>query len=245
MAKASRDEAWTARTLEGIDLFAAASAALRRTYEERCAWQWWDKGATILDRDARSDDVYFVVAGAVTVANYGAAGDREVALDDVEAGGYFGEIAAIDGERRSANVTAQMRTLTARLSGPLFVEYLLNHPPAALAMLRRLTQIVRAASGRILELSTLAAQHRIYGDLLRRARMVRGNANAAVIKPMPRHHQIAARAGTTRETVARVLSDLVRRGVVVRGKDALAIKDVAALMRMAEPFDGERGADAT
>ena len=84
----------------------AAPAAVRKSYEQRCLWQWWDRRATILDRDAVSDDVYFVVAGAVRILNYSASGHREVALDEVGAGGYFGEMAAIDDEPRSATVTA-------------------------------------------------------------------------------------------------------------------------------------------
>jgi hypothetical protein len=44
---------------------------------------------------------------------------------------------------------------------------------------------------------------------------------------------------TTRETVARVLGDLTRRGVVLRTKDSLVIRDVARLARMVEDVRGE------
>ncbi|MEK7820403.1 MAG: helix-turn-helix domain-containing protein, partial [Pseudomonadota bacterium] len=44
---------------------------------------------------------------------------------------------------------------------------------------------------------------------------------------------------TTRETVARVLGDLARQGVVERTKDTLIIRDVAQLARMVEDGRGE------
>ena len=232
--KSSPTRPEAAHTLEGVDLFAVGDAALRHAYEKRCIWQWWDKDAVILDRAASSADVFFVVAGRVRIVNYSASGHREVALDEVKSGGYFGELAAIDGEPRSASVTAVTRTLTARLPGAAFVEYLMEHPPAALAMMRRLTEIVRSAGARILDLSTVAAQARIYTDLLREARTGPGlPPNQAAIRPVPRHHVIAARASTTRETVARALGELARRGLVAREGGALVIRDVAALTRLA------------
>jgi CRP/FNR family cyclic AMP-dependent transcriptional regulator len=235
--KASRAPEKVAQTLDTIDLFAAASPAVRKSYEQRCLWQWWDRGSAILDRDAVSDDVYFVVAGEARILNYSASGRREVALDEVGSGGYFGEMAAIDGEPRSAAVTATARTLTARLPGRIFLDYLLSHPPAALVMMRRLTEMVRGTSARIFELSTLAAQSRIYGDLLRHAKTGGDRPkNSAVIAPVPRHHDIAARTGTTRETVARCLGELTRRSLLRRESGVLVIADVAALSRMVEEF---------
>jgi CRP/FNR family cyclic AMP-dependent transcriptional regulator len=223
------------QTLANIDLFAMADATLRRSYEQRCIWQWWNTHAAIIDRDGQGDEVYFVVHGTVRVMNYSASGHREVALDEIAAGGYFGEMAAIDGEPRSAHIIAAGRTLTARLPGAVFLDYLKSNPAAALIMMRRLTEIVRSSSARILDLSTLAAQNRIYGDLLRHAKTGgAGTANAATVKPAPRHQTIAARTSTTRETVARVLGDLARRGLVVREGGALVIKDLAALNRMVD-----------
>ena len=46
------------------------------------------------------------------------------------------------------------------------------------------------------------------------------------------------RIGTTRETVARVLNDLARRGIVKRTKDALVVSDMARLHEMVENVRG-------
>jgi CRP/FNR family cyclic AMP-dependent transcriptional regulator len=235
--RAPRSPAPVRQSLDKFDLFSVIDEAARQAYEKRCVWQWWESGAQILDLDGASDDVYFVVHGRARVMNYSHSGSREVALGEITEGGCFGELAAIDGEPRSANVVAMGRTLTARLSGTLFVEFLLSHPDAALAMMRRLTEIIRLANARVMDLSTLAAQNRIYADLLRQARTGGGlPPNAAMIRPIPRHHAIAARASTTRETVARVLGDLARRELVRREGDALLIIDVRTLGGLVEQF---------
>ena len=53
------------------------------------------------------------------------------------------------------------------------------------------------------------------------------------------HGDIASRVSTTRETVARVLSDLSRQGMVERQKDRLVIDDVDRLEDMVEEVRGE------
>jgi predicted transcriptional regulator len=62
------------------------------------------------------------------------------------------------------------------------------------------------------------------------------NANRACIKPMPVHSDIAARVSTARETVARVLGDLTRKGILERERDALVIQDVSRLTKMVKEF---------
>jgi len=59
-----------------------------------------------------------------------------------------------------------------------------------------------------------------------------------VIAPIPVHSDIAARVSTTRETVARVLSDLSRDGLVERRADALVVRDVSRLETMVEDVRG-------
>ena len=69
----------------------------------------------IIDSDSDSRDVLFVAGGKVRIVNYSASG-REVSLDDVGAGGFFGELAAIDGASRSATVVALEDTIVASLA---------------------------------------------------------------------------------------------------------------------------------
>jgi CRP/FNR family cyclic AMP-dependent transcriptional regulator len=225
------------RSLAGVDLFAYLDPAARLAMERRCTWRRWATGEQIIDRETLSSDVYFVVSGRARVVDYSDTGHREVIFDEIEPGGYFGELAAIDGEPRSANIVAAEETITAMLTGDAFVEMLFQHRETGLAFMRRLSEIIRQSTVRIMDLSTLGVHNRIYSELLRQAKT--GGArppNTAAIQPMPVHSDIAARVSTTRETVARVLSDLTHRGVLHREQDSLVILDVKRLTELAHKY---------
>ena len=89
-----------------------------------------------------------------------------------------------------------------------------------------------------MDLSTLGANNRVHADLLRLAEAGDKKDNTVMIKPIPVHGDIASRIGTTRETVARVLNDLSRRGIVKRTKDALVVSDLARLNEIVEDVRG-------
>lgn len=225
-------------TLANVELLAALTPAERQAVEKRCRWKRFDKDEQIIDRETDSTDVYFVASGAVRIVNYSLAG-REITFDDIEAGGHFGELAALDGAKRSASVVATKPTLTASLDAAAFREVLATHPAIALTLLQRLARIIRQSTGRIMDLSSLGAHNRIYAELLREARAGGLAGNRATIKPIPVHADLAGRVSTTRETVARVLNDLARKQIVEREKGALVILDVKRLSAMVEEFRGD------
>jgi len=232
-----------AQSLANIGLFAALPPGQRQVVERRCRWRSYAEGEQIIDRETDTQDVFFVVDGLARVVNFSPAG-REVSFDEIKAGGCFGELAAIDGQPRSASVVAVRPTLAASLPAAAFREILETHSPVGAALLKRLAEVVRDSTERIMDLSTLGAHNRVYAELLREARAndpkaFEKSANQASIRPIPVHSDIAARVSTTRETVARVLSDLSRKGIVDRESDALVLRDVARLTKMVKEFRGD------
>jgi CRP-like cAMP-binding protein len=177
------------------------------------------------------------VRGRVRVVNYSVSG-REITFDELASGSYFGELAAIDGAPRSANVIAVEDTLILALPRGAFLDAISQHPAVAARVMRRLASIVRSANERIMDLSTLAAQNRVQAELLRQAQGRERRANAAIIAPIPVHSDIASRVSTTRETVARVMNDLARKGIVERRKGALVIHDMRRLESLVEDVRG-------
>lgn len=225
-------------TLLGIALLKDLPASERKRLERCCRWRRYGVDEQILDRQAESNDLCFVVEGRVRVVNYSASG-REITLDDIGAGEYFGELAAIDGRPRSANVMALTSTLIAMLSREELRALVETYPKLGFQVMERLASMVRHSTERIMDLSTLAANNRVLAELLREARVNMKGANEAKISPIPVHGDVASRVSTTRETVARVLGDLTRQGIVLRTKDSLVIRDVARLVRMVEDVRGE------
>lgn len=225
-------------SLAGIGLLDGLGADELADLERACRWRRYAAQEQIIDRQSDSRDVFFVVAGKVQVVIYSLSG-REVTFHDLSAGSHFGELAAIDGQPRSANVMALGDSLIASLPPDRFLRMLERHPAVALRVMVDLAAVVRDATERVMDLSTLGANNRVHAELLRLARAAGAADDGSVaISPIPVHGDIAGRVSTTRETVARVMNDLARKGIVERRKDVLVINDVGRLEDMVEEVRG-------
>lgn len=196
-----------ALSLGNIVLLESLQPAERDAYARLCRWRRYAQNEQIIDSQSDSRDVFFVVKGMVRVVNYSLSG-REVTLDNIGAGGYFGQLAAIDGSPRSANVMACEETVTAAMPPDHFSRLVSQHPTIGLAVMRELARLLRQSTDRIMDLSTLGANNRVHAELLRLARSDAGDGRRATISPIPSHSEIASRVSTTRETVARALGTL-------------------------------------
>ena len=226
------------RSLASIFLFKGLSEDALRKIEARCRWRDYAPQETIIDFKDETEDVYFVIQGVARVVNYSVSG-REVAFDDLRTGSVFGELAAIDGEPRSATVISVTRSTIATMNAATFREVLEDHPPVAFDLMKRLTQMVRMSVERIMDLSTLGANNRVHAELLRLAKATIQEEGSAVISPVPIHAEMASRVSTTRETVARVLSDLTRKGLITKNGNKLILLDTERLLDMVEQFRGD------
>lgn len=213
-----------ARTLAGIKILEELDEAERRQLATRCRWRTYSTGETVLERGSESREVFFIVQGAVNIVNYSVSG-REVVYATLGAGDCVGELSSIDGEPRSATVVATEPTLLAILPAADFVDLLRRRAEVTFRMLLRLTGMVRSGDVRIMELSTLAATQRVYAELLRMAKPDAAVPNLWVIHPLPPLRIIASRVSTTRETVARALSQLYPSGLLRRKGRNLYIMD--------------------
>jgi len=219
--------------LRGIALLEGVSAERLEALARSCAWRNSRAGQRILSRAAADRDVYLIVSGRVRVTTYSATG-RQVTFRDIGAGELFGEVAAIDGMPRSADVLALESTLTASLPPAAFRELLHEEPEVAERVLRRLASLVRRMSERVIDLSTLGVHQRIHAELLRLARESGVKQNVARIERAPKHADMASQVSTYREEVTRELSTLAKAGIVRREGRALLIRDVRRLETLVE-----------
>ncbi|HVM84777.1 MAG TPA: Crp/Fnr family transcriptional regulator, partial [Candidatus Binatia bacterium] len=158
----------TGRRLGDFGLLEGLTEPERRAIEQRCHRRTYARNETILDKGSQSREVFFVLKGSVSVITFSPAG-REVTLAAVKAGDFFGELAAIDAQPRSASVTAIEKSEIAIMPPDIFLDLLKNHAAVSFQMMTRLARMVRASGLRILELSTLQAAQRVYAELLRMA----------------------------------------------------------------------------
>lgn len=203
-----------------------------------CRFTRYGRNRQIIGHLDESMDVFFIVSGTVRVSIHSLLG-KEISFRDMGPGNMSGELAAIDGEHRSASVVAHSDTVLVAMPQATFRQALRAHPDACERVLDHLTCLVRLYSKRLYELRALNVPARVRAELLRLANPSASNGNTAIIDPMPTHSNIANRILTRREAVARELSKLARQGVVERHPQSLLIRDVNALESMVEQSMGE------
>jgi CRP-like cAMP-binding protein len=217
----------TIKLLQGLSPERLASLAAQ------CTWRQFDAGKPIVARNSSDRAVHFIVSGHVRVTTFSPSG-RQVTFRDEPAGEIFGDLAAIDGKERSADVLALDSVLVAALSAEDFRHLIDTEPLVRDRVLQRLVGLVRLLSARVIDLSTLGVQNRIHAELLRLARLADPTGNRVRLDPMPRHGDIASQVSTYREQVTREISSLVRSGLAQREDGALVLVDVERLARMVE-----------
>ncbi len=202
-------------------------------------WHRFDEGEVVFDRQSDCRGVYLVVEGEVDVVNYSNQG-REIAYARVRSGEFFGELSAIDGEPRSANIVAQTVCRIAEVPRETFVELLKTRPQIAFSVIQKMVRIIRTADDRIMDLATLGAHQRVCIELLRLAKPDPVKTGGWMVYPLPTQAEIAALASTTRETVARVMSQLSEDGLIRKVHKTVYIDSRDKLAELANRLNPRR-----
>src|SRR5215471_1258462 len=108
----------------------------------------------IVDYQDTSNDVFFIVSGAVRVKLQSASG-REVLLREINAGDFFGELAAIDNEPRSAGIIAVTDVTVARMPSSVFRTAVHSYPDVCDQLLALLASQIRMLANRVNDLPRL------------------------------------------------------------------------------------------
>ncbi len=217
-----------APTLSDLPFFRGADAATLAKVAATARWRTVEPGQVVVDDDEPSTDIFFVAAGAVRVQLRAASG-REVLLNEFGAGEFFGELSAIDGAPRAANVTAVSRSRLCIIPAKTFLDFIFANPVACHGLLKTLTAKLRLQTERTLEREALPVRLRLFSELLRLSRPRSGAPTERVVSPPPPHHELAARIGARREVVSRELSDMTREGWLARDRRAIRILRVAEM----------------
>ncbi len=224
----SKREPGDRRSLAQVKLFSDLDSEERAALERECTWRRYRTGERVFERGSQSSEVFFVIEGAVNVVSFSPTG-REITFAEVGAGETVGELAAIDGQPRSASVVATDDSLLAILPAATFIELLKGRGEIAFRLLQILSGIVRKGTDQVIQISSVAATQRVYVELLKRAEQDATVPNLWAIKPLPPIRELASAAGTTRELVSNALTQLYPSGLIRRKGNNLYIMDRPAL----------------
>lgn len=173
------------------------------------------------------ESIYLLCDGLAKVRTYTADGD-EVVMSLLGGGDVFGEMAALEGGTRSADVVALTPLRLVKMRVPPFTALLEQEAVFALALAKLEASRLRDLNRRF-ALQTADATTRLLDSLAYLAsKSSKQNDPQASIPPLAQL-EIALIAGLARETASRTLSKLRTRGTIVEENDRLRLADLKPL----------------
>ena len=174
--------------------------------------------AIIVTEGDETDSLYVMLSGKARVFVADDKG-REVQLNQIGPGEYFGEV-TLDGGPRSASVMALEDCRCAVVKRAELLQFLEQHPDFALHVLRKLAYRVRMLTDNVRSLALMDVYGRVARLLLDLAESKDGRM---VIAERLTHKDIASRVGASREMISRIFSDLAEGGYVRKENGELVI----------------------
>ncbi|MCI5075413.1 Crp/Fnr family transcriptional regulator [Oricola sp.] len=217
-------------SLKSFSLFAALTDEQDERFSALAHITDYGEDELVLDYEDDSHNVYMIQSGRVRAILRIATG-REVILGEFADGEFFGELAAIDGTTRSANVTALTRTRVISLPQQVFLSILRDSPDVSLQLMRSMSALIRSLNTRLAEHAFLPAKYRLYSELIRLSRPRKGHDGQRIISPPPIQLELAERIGCRREVVSREVAKMERENVVERARGGLILTDMRELNR--------------
>ena len=193
--------------------------------------QSFERGETIFHQGSIGSALYIIVGGQVRIYTISAAG-QELTLAIFRAGQFFGELALLDGQPRSASAKALDPTTTLTLHRAAFLHTINACPPIAAALLEAMALRLRQTTVHAGQLASRSAPQRVVRQLLDLA-MQHGVSDDGATRIDLRLTQddLASMSGTTRETVNRVLSSLRDQGLIRIERARVSVLDLSELER--------------
>jgi CRP-like cAMP-binding protein len=210
-----------------VALFADLDAAQLQMLSRLASVRHFAAGAPIL-REAEPGDLFFaLVRGEVKVFVDSPEG-REVVLTHLQAGDFFGEMALLEGEARSASVTALAASELVTLSRDDFFALLARDFTLTKKILQTMSARLRRANGVIESLALQDVGGRLARYLVRLADESGQSAvDGYFAVHRPTHQEIANSIGATRETVTRMLKQFEDRKLIrIKGSTVWVPADV-------------------
>jgi CRP-like cAMP-binding protein len=172
------------------------------------------KDSTILVESEEGTALFFIIKGKVKVTLQSKEG-KEVILSILKENDFFGEMALIDGTNRAATIVACEPTELFIIKRDDFLNLLKTYPEISISLLQEISKRLRFADLMIKSLSLNDAEGKVAVVLNQYAFDYGKIKNGVVeIDKAPTQQDIAKMAGTSRETVNRVLGTFSKKGMI-------------------------------
>lgn len=220
----------TARLLE-IPLFAVLSEPERDLLAGKLQTRRVVKNQPIFLQGDPGDEMYLVLEGRIKICCESLSG-REITLTFLKDGGFFGEMALLDGEPRSATAVAESKGQLLVLRRADFQSFLAEVPNASVSLLAFLSGRLRRANEKIQDLALLTVRERLAAMLVdmaeREGEPMAGGVGILLPKTVS-HKALSGLLGTSRETVSRMSSEFKEQKLITQKGRQLIVLDLEGL----------------
>ena len=206
-----------------IEIFEGLTAEEMEALLANSVVRSYPKNTVIINENDHADSMYVIESGRVKVYCSDKNG-KEFIMNTLTAEDYFGELALLDDDKRSASVRTMEKSNFYIIYKEDFNKVLEQQPNIAKTLIRNLTRRVRKLTK---DVKALALQD-VYGRVTNVLNSLaeRRDEESAIIPEKLTQQDIADRVGASREMVARILKDLTigeyisfeGRNIVINGK---------------------------
>ena len=214
--------------LRSVPLFADLEEGELERFSHVAVPRSFPAGTRVFHEGDSSDACYIVSEGSFRVTREHSDG-RAITLATLGPGEIFGELAMLDGDRRSASAESITDGTLLALPANDVRNLLSRNPEIALKLVAGLVRRLRAANMRLSRQSFQTVPSRVAGILAQLSREGQDGAGAdgdgemSEVTIRMNQTDLAQLAGTSRESVSRFLAELERAGVVRSGRGRVTV----------------------
>lgn len=189
--------------LENVSLFADVPAHYRAELEKLSTLRKYAKNTVLVTEGDESTHLYVIRKGTVSCFLNNEDG-RQVNLNYLHEGEYFGELSLIDGQPRSASVITITDCEILLVSRACVQDLIQKHPEFAMSLLCEVTRRVRELTDSVKDMALLDVYGRVSAALEKLS-----DENKRIHNPKVTHQDIANMVGSSREMVSRIMKQLL------------------------------------
>jgi CRP/FNR family cyclic AMP-dependent transcriptional regulator len=196
--------------LKKLYIFSELAPQEAEKLTEHSSTRTYPANTILISEGDSTDSLYVVLEGEVKVFASDQHG-KEVILNMLGPGEYFGELALLDDKPRSASVKTMVPTKVMVITKNDFKNCLASDPDMSYRLIKVLINQVRGLTSSVKSLALLDVYGRVARTLLDLAENV---DDEMIIVQKLTHQDIADMVGASREMVSRILKDLVDGGYI-------------------------------
>lgn len=190
------------------------------------------KGCIIFTEGQKGEAIYFVKTGKIKISKISSVG-KEYTIKIMEEGDVFGESTLFIGGEYPATAEAIEDSEILELKNKDIEDLILKDTQIALSIIKILAKRLKYIAVVIENLALRDSVGRTASILLTFARERGISTKEGILVEIDlKRQELANLAGTSRENITRILSQMDRDGIIKLGKDKILIKDLEELRKM-------------